>query len=151
MEKVCFMFGHTSVPTDICNAIAMAVEKHYLQYGVRIFVVGNRGEFDQRAASAVKALKHRYTDVSLVLLLAYHPGERPVALTDGVDGSFYPPLEGTPRPFAIVKANQYMANHADSIICFAKYPGNSKKLYEYAKRSKRKHYLALDNLGDDFL
>lgn len=148
MEKVCFMFGHTSVPTDICNAIAMAVEKHYLQYGVRIFVVGNRGEFDQRAASAVKALKRRYTDVSLMLLLAYHPGERPVALTDGVDGSFYPPLEGTPRPFAIVKANQYMVDHADTIICFAKYPGNSKKLYEYAERHRRINSVIMDNLGD---
>lgn len=67
MQKVCFLFGHASVPTDIHNAIIAAVERHYLQYGVRIFVVGNRGEFDQYAASAVKALKRRYADVSLML------------------------------------------------------------------------------------
>lgn len=77
MEKVCFMFGNTSVPTDICNAIAMAVEKHYLQYGVRIFVVGNRGEFDQRAASAVKALKRRYADFLWCCCWRLSPGGTP--------------------------------------------------------------------------
>ena len=88
MEKVCFLFGHASVPTDIHNSIITAVEKHYLQYGVRIFVVGNRGEFDQSAASAVKALKHRYADVSLVLYWPITQGNASWRSRRGLTGPF---------------------------------------------------------------
>ena len=142
------MFGHATVPSNLQGMIMSSVEHHYLQHGIRIFVVGNRGEFDSCAASAVKALKRRYSDITLMLLLAYHPGERKVWLSEGFDSSFYPPLENTPRQYAIVKANQYMADNADTIICYAKYAGNSKKLLEYARRRCRKDDVVVDNLGE---
>lgn len=148
MEKVCFMFGHATVPANIQTMIELAAEHHYLQHGVRIFVVGNRGEFDSYAASAVKSLKRRYSDIVLMLLLAYHPAEREVFLSEGFDNSYYPPLEHTPRRYAIVKANQYMVDTSNTIICYAKYAGNSKKLLEYAQSRKRDASAIVDNLGD---
>ncbi len=132
--KVCFMFGHATTSCDALPRMLEAAQRHYLKYDIRIFVVGNRGAFDQLAAAAIKQLKQSYRDISLQCLLAYHPAERPVDLMDGFDGSFYPALEGVPRRLSIVKANQYMIDHADSTICYANGIGNSRNLLEYAQR-----------------
>ena len=146
-NKVCFMFGHATTPDDTLFMIEAAAQRHYLEYGIRTFVVGNRGSFDRYAATAIKKLKRCYDGISLCLLLAYHPAERPVDLSDGFDYSYYPPLEKVPRPYAIVRANQYMIKQADSIICYVKHPGNARNLMEYALgRGKGR---PLDNIEEE--
>ncbi len=135
-NKVCFLFGHATANYDALPKIEAAAQRHYLEYGIRNFIVGNRGSFDQMAAGAVKALKKKYDDISLQLLLAYHPAERPMELGNGFDSSFYPPLEGVPRKFAIVRANQYMIDHCDTIICYVYGGGNCRNFLEYARRRR---------------
>ena len=112
------MFGHADCPDSIMPRIESAIEKQYSQ---AMFYVGNRGRFDSLAATAAKHIKQRLSNIKLYLLLAYHPGERAVDLTDSFDGSDYPPLENVPRQYAIVRANRYMADTADSIICYVKH------------------------------
>lgn len=133
-NRVCFLFGHATTPGSALPDIEAAAERHYIDYGIRTYIVGSRGSFDQMAATAIKSLKKRYSDITLTLLLAYHPAERPVMLSPGFDGSFYPPLEGVPRQYAIVKANQYMVEHCDTIICYVKNPGNTRNLLEFAQK-----------------
>ena len=116
--KSCFLFGHADCPDDILLRIEAAIEKIYVQREVSVFYVGDRGRFDSLAATAVKRVKLRHPDIQLHLLLAYHPGERTVNLTDGFDGSYYPPLEGVPRQYAIVRANKFMIGCADAFICY---------------------------------
>jgi len=130
------MFGHADAPDCIMPKLEDAVEYVYSEYGVTAFYVGNRGRFDGMAASAVKRAKMRHNDIMLFLLLAYHPAERPVNLWSGFDGSYYPPLEGTPRQYTIVKANRYMVDTADTMICYVCHVGNTRKLLEYAQRRK---------------
>lgn len=43
------------------------------------------------AAKAVINAKITHPEISLFLLLPYHPAERPIDLPLGFDGSFYPP------------------------------------------------------------
>ena len=70
------------------------------------------------AAGCLVEAKTNHPGLRLVLLLPYHPAERPVALPAGFDGSFYPPgMEQVPRRLAIVRANEYMARHCDVLIC----------------------------------
>lgn len=139
--KSCFLFGHSICPADSIPKIQQAIEKLYFHYGVTDFYVGNRGGFDSMAAGAVQRVKQRHPDIRLYLLLAYHPAERPVTLSDDFDGSYYPPLENVPRPFAIVRANQHMVDTADYFICFVKHPGNARNLLEYAQRRKEGSYI----------
>ena len=146
-DKICFLFGHATVPAGIGNLIEAAARKHYLEYDIRIFVVGHRGQFDQAAASAIKRLKLQYPDITLLLLLAYHPAESPMILPEGFDHSYYPPLEGVPKPFSILQANRYMVTVSDSIICYANHPGNARNLYDYAIRRKKISPLPIENLG----
>lgn len=148
-NKVCFLFGHATTPYEAITRIEVAAERHYQEYGIKTFIVGNRGSFDGYAATAIKALKQRHNDISLLLLLAYHPGERAVDLSDGFDNSYYPSLEGVPRQYAIVRANKHMIDTADSIICYVKHIGNTKNLLEYAQRRQKKEGITIENVAED--
>ena len=149
MRKSCFLFGHADTPESILPAIEKVVEKHYSQYDKKDYYVGNRGSFDKLAAKAVRNTKQNYPDVRLYLVLAYHPAEREPDLWGGYDNSYYPPIEGTPRSYAIVAANQYMIDTADSIICFVSHFGNTRKLLEYAKRRQKRDGVTIENLAED--
>lgn len=148
-NKVCFLFGHATTPYDALPAIETAVERQYSEFQIRTFIVGNRGSFDGYAATAVKNLKKKYGDISLLLLLAYHPAERHVHLTEGFDNSYYPPLENVPRQYAIVRANQHMVDTADSIICYVNHVGNTRKLLERAQRRQKKEGIIVENVAEN--
>ena len=142
------MFGHRNCPDSILPKLEQSIEACYGKHGIRAFYVGSRGHFDRLAAAAVKQAKLRYPDIQLFLLLAYHPAERSVALSPGFDGSYYPPLENVPRQFAIVQANQYMADIADCLICYVQHPGNARNLLQYARRRQKKEGICIENLGE---
>ena len=143
------MFGHATTPYDALPLIEAAAEGQYQEQGIRTFIVGNRGSFDSLAATAIKNLKKRHDDISLLLLLAYHPAERPVHLTEGFDNSYYPPLESVPRQYAIVRANKYMVDTADSIICYVNRIGNTRKLLEQAQKRQKKEGIPIENVAQD--
>ena len=127
--------------------IEEAVEYVYSKYGVADFYIGSRGKFDHLAAAAVQRLKRRHRGIRMYLLLAYHPGERTVDLRSVFDGSFYPPLEDVPRRYAIVRANQYMAETSDFLICYVAHNGNARNLLEYVQR-RRKECVHLENVAE---
>ena len=143
------MFGHATTPYEAIVSIEAAAERHYQEHRIRTFIVGNRGKFDGYAATAIKSLKQRHGDISLLLLLAYHPGERTVDLTEGFDNSYYPPLENVPRQYAIVRANKHMVDTADSIICYVKHIGNTRNLLEYAQRRQKKEGIIIENVAEN--
>lgn len=148
--RSCFMFGHGDCPDRILSRLEDALEQAYLQDNVRMFYVGNRGNFDRLATIAAKRLKKRYSDLHLCLLLAYHPVERNIDLSEGFDNSFYPPLENVPRKYAIVKANQYMAETVDIIVCYVAHFGNARNLLDYVKNNaaaKKRVNIAENPLG----
>ena len=147
--KICFMFGHADTPQTILPALEAEIENYYSNYGIKHFYIGNRGSFDSLAAKAVRNAKQQHSDIRMFLLLAYHPAERAVDLWGGFDNSYYPPIEKIPRPFAIVKANQHMADVADGIICFVKHPGNTRNLLEYAQKRQQKDPIPITNLADN--
>lgn len=145
--KSCFMFGHADCPDEILPKIENAIETHYSKHGVRLFYVGNRGSFDRLAAFAAKKVKLRYPDMKLFLVLAYHPAQRKPDLTDGFDGSYYPPLEGVPKQYAIIRTNHHMIDIADSMICYVRHIGNTRNLLEYAQRRNKKDGNPIQNLA----
>ena len=91
--------------------------------------------FDKLAARAVIDAKKAHPEVTLTLLLPYHPAERPIEVPQGFDGTYYPPdMERVPRRVAIIRANRYMVDHVDYLIAYAWHPAsNARELVEYAK------------------
>jgi len=149
--KSCFFIGHREASEEIFSALYAAVEQHILEYGVTEFIVGHYGGFDRLAASAVKEAKLFSPGVRLVLLLPYHPAERPIPKPDGFDSTYYPPgMENVPRKLAIVRANRYMVDHTDFLIAYAWHPAsNARDLLEYARKREGKgliHVTALPHI-----
>ena len=146
--KSCFFIGHREASEEIYPALYAAVEQHIVEYGVTEFIVGHYGGFDRLSASAVKAAKQFYPDVKLILLLPYHPAERPIPTPDGFDGTFYPPgMESVPRKVAIVRANRYVVDHVNYLIAYAWHPAsNARELLEYAKRREKRDLISITSI-----
>ena len=133
---ICFFIGHREAGGELIPALAEAVERHITEYGVTSFMVGHYGNFDKLAARAVIDAKKRHPEVTLTLLLPYHPFDRPIPTPEGFDGTFYPPgMETVPRRAAIVRANHYMVDNSTHLIAYAWHPAsNALELVEYAQR-----------------
>lgn len=144
--KSCFFIGHREASEEIFSALTEAVEHHIVHCGVTEFIVGNYGGFDRMAARAVISAKALYPGITLLLLLSYHPAERPIETPPGFDGTFYPPgMESVLRRYAIVRANRYMIDHVDYLIAYARHPAsNAKELTAYALRKG----VVVTNLGE---
>lgn len=145
--STCFFIGHRNAPDELRPRLAEAVERHITRCGVTEFIVGHYGRFDEMAASAVRAAKQQHPEISLVLLLPYYPYSND---TGGFDATFYPPgMERIPKPFAIVRANEYMIRTADYLICYDKgLAGNTRSLTALARRRAAGGGLHIENLAD---
>lgn len=143
--KTCFFIGHREAPDSLLLILANEVERHITEYGVTDFVVGRYGHFDGMAARCVKAAKKRHPEVTLTLLLPYHPYDHPIPTPPGFDGTFYPPgMETVPRRAAIVRANRYMVDHSDFLIAYVWHSvSNARELVEYAKRREKQNEISI--------
>ena len=149
--KSCFFIGHREADESLIQRLEIEIERLIAEEQVRYFYVGGYGGFDQIAATAVKRAKERYSNVTLNLVLPYHPAERPVEKPPGYDGTYYPEgLEKTPRPFAIVKANQLMVDTCDWLVCYVRHgASNSRNLLEYAQRRQKRSLIQIKNIAEE--
>lgn len=137
----CFFIGHRDAGESVFPQLSAAVEQHIVEYGVTEFFVGYYGQFDALAARAVKDAKKRHPEVTLTLLLPYHPFDHPIQTPKGFDGTFYPPgMETVPKKVAIVQANRYMVDTCDFLIAYVWHPAsNALELTEYAQKKRKMH------------
>lgn len=146
--KTCFFMGHRDTPESVRERLEESVLRHITAYGVTHFTVGRYGSFDRMAYQVGREAKKHY-DVTLALLLPYHPFDCPVQAPEGVDNTFYPPgMERVPKRAAIVQVNRYMIRHSDFLICYdTGWPGNTHALVEAAMRREVKGLLCVENLA----
>ena len=137
--KSCYFIGHRDADERLLPRLELVIDRLIREDGVRYFYVGGYGGFDRLSAAAVRRMKQKYPDITLMLVLPYHPAERPTEAPDGFDGTYHPDgLESTPKRYAIVRANRIMVDTCDWLICYVRRgAGNSRKLLEYAQRRKR--------------
>ena len=147
----CFFIGHREANERLLPRLGSEIERLITEEQVRYFYIGRYGGFDGIAAAAVKKAKKKYPDITLMLVLPYHPAERPIKKPPGYDGTYYPEgLEKTPRPFAIVKANQLMVDSCQWLVCYVRhYASNSRNLLEYAQRREKKGLIQITNLAEE--
>lgn len=148
IAKSCFFIGHREASEEIYADLRATIEQHIVEYGVTEFIVGHYGGFDRMAARAVIEAKKTHSEVTLTLLLPYHPAEWPMAIPEGFDGTYYlPEMEHIPRRVSIVRANQYIVDHADYLIAYAWHPAsNAHDLVEYAHRREKKGRITVTGL-----
>lgn len=148
-RKSCFLIGHRDTGEEIYPLLAAEVERHITEFGVQDFFVGHYGAFDSMAGRAVIQAKRRHPDICLMMLLPYHPSVRKVELPSGFDGTFFPEgQESVPARAAIVRANTYMLQTTDHLICYVRYPSSgSREILELALKRQRKGLMRVTNLS----
>lgn len=145
-----FFIGHREADEQLLPRLESEIARLITDKQVHYFYVGGYGGFDQVSSTAVKRAKQKHPDITLMLVLPYHPAERPIEKLPGYDGTYYPEgLEKTPRPFAIIKANQLMVDTCDWLVCYVRHGAiNSKNLLEYAQRREKKGQIKIINIAE---
>ena len=148
--KSCFFIGHREADERLLPRLKLTIERLIAEENVRYFYVGGYGCFDRIAAAAVKRAKQKYPDITLMLVLPYHPAERAVPTPDGFDGTYHPEgLENPPRRYAIVRTNHIMVNTCDWLVCYVRHgASNSRNLLEHAQRREEKDLIQIINIAE---
>ena len=141
----CSFAGHSEIHNqNLVETIKIKGKELITEYGVNEFWVGHYGDFDHYAAKAIRELKQEY-DIELVLVIPYltkeieEYKEEYYRNFDAVLMGDVP--EKTPNKLKIIKANQYMVNESEYLICYVKNSwGGAAKTLEYAKRKKKNIY-----------
>ena len=148
--KSCFFIGHREADDRLRPRLELVVDRLIREENVRYFYAGGYGGFDRLAAAAVRRTKQKHPGISLMLMLPYHPAERPTEAPAGFDGTYHPDgLESTPKRYAIVRANKIMVDACDWLVCYVRHgAGNSRKLLEYAQRRASRGLIQIENIGE---
>ena len=148
--KSCFFIGHREADERLLPRLELEIDRLIQEDNVRYFYVGGYGGFDRIAAAAVKHAKQKYPDITLMLVLPYHPAEKSVPTPNGFDGTYHPEgLENTPRRYAIVRTNQIMVDDSDWLVCYVRHgASNSRNLLEYAQRRASKGLIQIKNIWE---
>jgi len=149
-SKSCFFIGHREADARLLPRLELVIDRLIREENVRYFYVGGYGGFDRIAAAAVNRTKQKHSDITLMLVLPYHPAERAVQTPYGFDGTYHPEgLENTLRRYAIVRTNQIMVDTCDWLVCYVHHgASNSRNLLEYAQRRKAKGLIQIVNVGE---
>ena len=134
--KSCFFIGHREADERLLPTLTAAIDRMIAEEQVSLFYIGGYGGFDRIAATAVKRMKLQHPEITLMLVLPYHPAERPIETPYGFDGTYYPEgLEKVPRRYAIVRANEIMVKQSDWLISYVRHgASNSRRILEYAQK-----------------
>lgn len=145
LKRCCFAGHNETYGDEVKRKIKEIAIKLIEEEGVAEFWVGNYGGFDRCVALAIREVKKEYGHVKLVLVLPY--------LTKAVSDykeEYYEKYdeivvadmpEKTPARLKIIKANEYMVDNCDFLVCNVEHPwGGAEKTVDCAKRKGREIY-----------
>lgn len=134
--KVAFC-GHRMVSeTETVRAKLRAIIEQLIEEGATEFLLGGYGEFDYLCAHVVYDLKEKYPEIRSILVVPYLNRYQGPNL---YDESEYPPIEKTPKRYAILKRNEYMVEKSDVVVSYVQYGfGGAAKTRDYAVRKKKR-------------
>ncbi len=141
-RKRCCFAGHSDIwDSNLREKLKTVAEDLIVNHNVKEFWVGNYGTFDGTSASVIKELQKTYTDIKLDLVIPYltktlnEYKELYYQKCDNILVADVP--ENTPKRFYITKANEYMVDNSQYLICYIQRSwGGAITTYKYAKRRK---------------
>ena len=104
------------------------------------FFLGGYGNFDYYCAKILLQLKTEYSNFKLTFITPYlntnHLKE--VIENNLYDDYIYPPLENTPKKYAIIKRNFWIVDNCDFLIFNVKHSyGGAYRAFKYAKQKDK--------------
>lgn len=130
----CTFFGHKDTPSSIALPLRNAIKSLITDEGVKRFLVGNNGRFDEMALQALEELEKEY-GIKYSVVYAYMPKGDAV---DWKHGLFPEKVAKAPKRFAIDARNLYMLTESQYVISYVKYVGGAKKFENKAQQKNKK-------------
>ena len=107
------------------------------------FYLGGYGSFDNICLSLLKKLKEEYNNFEIIFVTPYLENNYISNRVEmkNYDKTLYPPIENTPKKFAIEKRNFYMVDNANVLICYVEHKfGGAYKMFKRAMNKGVKCY-----------
>lgn len=108
-------FGHSDAPAMLREKLKDVLIDLITNRGANLFYVGNNGNFDRLALSALKELKNIYSNIEYRVVLAYMPA---ADSAKHVDTEYPEGIEFVPKRFAICFRNKWMIEHSNVVVTY---------------------------------
>ena len=131
----CSFFGHRNAPFSLKNELARCIENLIKENDAKVFYVGTQGAFDNLVWESLSELKRNYPDILCYKVLAYLPTKEKF---DSEDTIYPEGLETVPRRFAIIKRNEWMIEHSDTVITYVRHSGGAETFSSLANRKGKR-------------
>lgn len=134
----CCFFGHKDAPSSIYDKLEEAIKKLIVEDKVSSFLLGNQGQFDALALTAIRELKEMYPHITYKVVLAYMPGAKEEWSAYDPMETLYPEgLESVHPRFAISWRNKWMVQEADVVVTYITHSWGGAA--QFAELAERKH------------
>lgn len=136
-NKTCCGFGHRQVFANLTEKLDTAVESA-ISDGIRTFLTGGMGDFDQAFIGAVYRAKNRHPKegIKLILVKPYFSNElntnREYYETAYDDVLIPEEVMGVHYKSAITVRNKWMADESDLVIAYVNKNGGAQTAVKYA-------------------
>ena len=98
------------------------------------FSLGAYGNFDYTCKNLLNDIKKKHLNIRTCLYMPYLNNKKFSSLKNDFDEIIFPPIEKTPKKYAILQCNRYMVQKADIVIAYVEYSfGGAAKTLAYAK------------------
>lgn len=115
--NACTFFGHKDCSPAIIPLLEKAIVDLVVNHDVRMFYVGNQGQFDAYARRVLRGITKTYPQVSYAVVLAYMPCGASVN-EDSSDTMLPEGIERIHPRYAISWRNRWMLARADFVIAY---------------------------------
>ena len=134
---VCTFFGHRIVPKEIEPTLRSTLINLIINHNVKLFYVGNHGDFDAMARRTLKSLSDDYP-ITYYIVLAYMPEKRASLCSGDLSDTIFPDgVETVPKRFAITYRNKWMLDRSDFVVTYVVH-GAASGSAQFKKMAERK-------------
>ena len=136
--KICTFFGSRNVADNIKPNLRKIIVDLIENKGVRIFYVGNQGNFDYLVLNLLRELKKVYTNINVLVILAYMPSDKKEGDFDGIETIYPYDLFNTPMKYRIYERNCWMLNKSEYVVtCVRNTFGGASKFKALAEKKAK--------------
>lgn len=143
--SACTFFGHRECRESMERPLIKTIEHLIVYENVRIFYVGNQGQFDACVHRVLKNMEKKH-GIRYAVVLAYMPKHR-TELDDITDTMLPEGIETVHPRYAIDRRNKWMIDHSDFVVSYVTRAWGGAAKYTALANKKGKVVLSLISFG----
>lgn len=132
--ETCTFFGHRDCPDTVKHRLHGVLVDLITTRGVKMFYVGNQGQFDAIVRRVLCELKKEYPQMNYAVVLAYMPGQQN-EYDDLADTMLPEGIEKIHPRYAISWRNNWMLRQSSYVVTYITHPWGGAA--QYAQKAVR--------------